>query len=108
MAKKNSVKLTPGILGFLQALGVAAYCAFVGIIFWKGNEIFGKMDVYVGPVTFLILFIASAMICALMVFYQPYLMFFAGKKKEAAETVVNTAAWLFLAFTALLILMYFR
>lgn len=108
MAKKNSMKLTPGILGFLQALGVTVYCAFVGVIFWKGNEIFGKPDLYVGPVTFLLLFIASAMVCALMVFYQPYLMFFSGKKKEAAETVVNTAAWLFLAFVAFLIVMFLR
>jgi len=108
MARKGELKFSPSLLGFLQATGVTLYASFVGVIFWKGNEIFGQADRFVGPVTFLLLFIASAMICALMVFYQPYLMFFGGKKKEAVETVVNTAAWLFIAFITFLLLMYFR
>ncbi len=102
------IKFSPSVLGFLQALGVTIYCSFVGVFFWKGNEIFGKPDRYVGPVTFLLLFIASAMICALMVFYQPYLLFFDGKKKEAIETVVYTAAWMFIAFILFLTIMFIR
>ena len=94
--------------GFLQALGVTLYCSFVGVFFWKGNEIFDKPDRYIGPVMFLLLFIASAMICALMVFYKPYLLFFDGKKKEALEVVVNTAAWLFMAFILFLVFMFIR
>lgn len=108
MAKKGTIKFSPALLGFIQALGVTVYCSFVGVIFWKGNEIFGKLDRYIGPVAFLLLFIASAMICALMVFYQPYLLFFDGKKKEALETVVNTATWLFIAFILFLIFMFVR
>jgi len=108
MAKKDTTQFSPVILGFLQALGVTLYCSLVGVIFWKGNEIFGKVDRYVGPVMFLLLFIASAMICGLMVFYQPYLLFFDGKKKEALKTVVNTAAWLFVAFLLLLVFMLVR
>lgn len=108
MVKKSIIKFSPALLGFIQALGVTVYCSFVGVIFWKGNEIFGKPDRYVGPVTFLLLFIASAMICALMVFYQPYELFFDGKKKEALETVVNTATWLFIAFILFLIVMFIR
>lgn len=99
---------SPTLTGFLQALGVTLYCSFVGVIFWKGNEIFGAADRYVGPVAFLLLFIASAMICALMVFYKPYMLFFDGKKKEAVDTVVNTAAWLFIAFAVLLVVMFLR
>ncbi len=105
---KRTIKFSPGVLGFIQALGVTLYCLLVGVLFWKGNEIFGKPDRYVGPVTFLLLFIASAMICALMVFYQPYILFFAGKKKEALETVVNTAAWLFIACMLFFIVMFIR
>ena len=58
MAKKDTTQFSPVILGFLQALGVTPYCSLVGVIFWKGNEIFGKVDRYVGPVMFLLLFIA--------------------------------------------------
>lgn len=108
MAKKNFEKLSPNLLGFLQAVGVTLYCSFVGVLFWKGNEFFGKPDQYVGPVMFLVLFIASAMICALLVFYKPYLMFFGGKKKEALGVVVNTATWLFLAFILFFIIVFVR
>ncbi|OGG00135.1 hypothetical protein A2Y99_04855 [Candidatus Gottesmanbacteria bacterium RBG_13_37_7] len=108
MTKKDMKNFPPELIGFLQAMGVTFYCSFVGVIFWKGNEIFGKNDRYVGPVTFLLLFISSAMVCALIVFYKPYLLFFKGKKKEAIETVVHTAIWLFIAFILFLITMYIR
>lgn len=108
MNTKRVIRFSSSLVGFLQALGVVLYCSFIGVIFWKGNEIFGKPDRYVGPVAFLLLFIASAMICALVVFYQPYLLFFDGKKKEALNIIVNTAAWLFISFTLFLIVMVIR
>jgi hypothetical protein len=106
MVKKNAIKFPSVFSGFFQALGVTVYCLLIGVIFWKGNEIFGKPDPYFGPVAFLLLFITSAMICALMVFYQPYLLFFDGKKKEALKIVVNTTIWLFIAFILFLIFMF--
>ena len=39
-------------------------------------------------------FVVSAMVTALMVFYQPYKMFLKNKRREAMELVVNTAFWL--------------
>jgi hypothetical protein len=108
MAIKRITKFSPPLFGFLQALGITLYCSFVGVIIFNGNEIFGKPDRYVGPVAFLLLFISSAMICALIAFYKPYLLFFEGKKKEALETVVNTAAWLFIAFVLFMIFMFIR
>ena len=101
-------KLSAQTLGFVQAVGVTLYCSFVGVLFWKGNEIFDKPDRYVGPVMFLTLFIASALICALMVFYRPYQLFFDGKKKDALDAVVNSAAWLFIFFIIFLIIVYVR
>ena len=83
--------------GLYQALGVVAYCSLVSIIFWKGNQLFGKVSHYWGPVVFLSLFVVSALITALIVFYKPYLMFFEKKQKKAAlNTVAWTAAWLLL------------
>ena len=86
--------------GFLQAFGVAAYCALVGVIFWKGNQIFPNTNPYLGPVTVLLLFSTSVLICGLIVFYKPYKLFFAGKKKEAIDTVISTALYLFLFLVA--------
>src|SRR4030065_504773 len=42
-------KFSLPMIGFFQALGLAAYCGLVGILFWKGNEIFGKVPNYWGP-----------------------------------------------------------
>ena len=83
-------------LGFIQALGVLVYCSLVGLLMWKGNTLFGKDADYFAPVTVLMLFSVSALICGLIVFYQPYVLFFDGKKKEAASLVLHTSAWLFL------------
>ena len=83
-------------LGFLQALGVAVYCSLIGLVLWQGQNIFPKVNPYFGPVMFLLLFSASVLICGLMVFYKPYQLFFAGKKKEAISVVVSTSLWLFL------------
>ena len=81
--------------GFLQALGVTVYCSLVGIVMWQGSNIFPKVNSYFGPVMVLLLFSTSALVCGLIVFYKPYKLFFADKKKEAAGLVIQTAAWLF-------------
>jgi len=81
--------------GFFQALGVALYCSLVGILFWQGPNIFPKVNPYFGPVMVLLLFSTSVLVCGLIVFYKPYKLFFAGKKKEAVNLVVATATWLF-------------
>jgi hypothetical protein len=93
-------------LGFLQAIGVTAYCLLVGLIFWKGSDVFGKMHLYLGPVAVLILLSVSVLICALLVFYNPYKLFFGGKKKEAVDTVVYTTASLFIFLLLAFLLMF--
>jgi len=40
------------------------------------------------------LFSVSALICGLLVFYHPYQLLFSGKKKEAADLVLLTTAYL--------------
>jgi len=96
MAKQIELPLKQG---FLQALGVAAYCSLVAIIPWKGEEIFGEGGPnYFGPVAFLLLFSTSALVCALLVFYKPYRLFFDGKKKAAIDLVLSTSIWLAVLF----------
>jgi len=92
-------------LGFLQALGVVLYCSLIGLIFWQGPQIFPKVNPYFGPVIFLLLFSVSALVCGLLVFYKPYKLFFAGKKKEAVEAVIYTTAWLFTSLLVFFLLM---
>jgi hypothetical protein len=97
----------PKKIGFLQALGVTAYCSALGLFFWGAEKVFPKVDNFFAPVLFLLLFSVSALVCGLIVFKKPYDLFFAGKKKEAVGIVVNTALWLlfFLAITFLLVIL---
>jgi len=94
-------------LGFLQALGVTFYCSLVGLVMWRGNEIFGKVDSYIGPVTVLVMLSVSALICGLLVFYKPYKLFFANQKEEAVNVVVSTAISLFVILLILFGVMFF-
>jgi hypothetical protein len=103
MSEKNSKNLLRQ--GFLQATGVSLYASLIGLLFWKGEAIFGGgRPNYFGPVTFLILFSVSVLICGLFVFYQPYLLFFEAKKRQAADLILFTTIWLFIFFLAFLML----
>lgn len=82
--------------GFVQALGVTIYCSLIGLLMSNGNKLFGNSPNFFGPVAFLLLFSFSALVCALIVFYKPYTLFFEGNKKEAVNLVVYTSAWLLL------------
>jgi hypothetical protein len=88
---KLSLKKT----AFLQAFGLVSYCALVGLIFWKGEELFGRMNNYVGPVLLLSLLSVSVLICALIVLGYPFILFWEDKKpKEAVRLVGYTTGWL--------------
>ena len=82
--------------GFLQALGVTIYCSLIGLFMQNINKLFPKDPKYFGPAAFLLLFSFSALICALIVFYEPYRLFFDNKKKEAVDLVLYTTGWLFM------------
>lgn len=92
--------------GFLQATSVVIYCLLVGLFFWNANALFGQMNVFLGPVTMLILFSVSVLVCGLSVFYLPYRMFFEKKRKEAIDLVLFTTGFLFLYLLAFLLLSY--
>jgi len=77
-------------IGLLQALGVTLYCSLVGFLMWNGETIFGQMKSILGPITFLLMFLVSAMICGLLVFYYPYKLFTEGKKQAAASVILVT------------------
>ena len=95
MAKKTKPLL---LTSLLQALGTTAYVSLVALIFWRGNQWFGKMNPYLGPVLVLTLLVISAIICALIVFAKPFLLWQTKKPKKALKLVAYTAGWLVLFF----------
>lgn len=94
-------------LGILQALLITLYCSLVGLVMWKGNEIFGRVDSIISPIAVLVMLSVSALICGLIVFYKPYKLFFANKREEAINVVVSTAISLFVILLILFGVMFF-
>lgn len=93
--------------GLLQAIGVTVYCSLVGLVMWKGDEIFGKVDTFISPIVALLMLSVSALICGLLVFYKPYKLFFENKKEEAVNVVLSTAISLFIILLILFGVMFF-
>ena len=81
--------------GFLQALGVVLYIGIIGLFINNAEKMFDDLALPFGPILFLLLFSSSILICAALVLYKPYKLFIENKKKEALDTVVSTAIFLF-------------
>src|SRR3989338_1495741 len=84
-------------IGLAQALGVVAYCSFIGVFFWKANEWFGEPPEYIGPVLMLTLLSTSALICALITLaYPAFLIWKKNQLVKALKLIGFTAAWMVL------------
>ncbi len=82
-------------IAFLEASGLAVYCGLIGLLMWQGEKLFGPIYTFLGPTLFLILFVASALISALLILGYPFLLFWEEKKtKEALKLVAYSIAWL--------------
>lgn len=98
-----------GFIAFLQALGLFIYCALVALLFWRGNQWFGSVPNFFGPLLFLILFVTSALISALVTLGYPIILFWEKRQRvQAIRLVLYTAGWLaiFLLFIMLYIFAY--
>lgn len=94
--KKKSSSSLP-FIAFVQALGLSAYCTLVGLVFWGGSQGLARALDYsfLGPVMFLILFVVSALICALIVFGYAFILFWEKKQTgHAFKLVIFTGGWL--------------
>lgn len=80
--------------GLIQALGIGIYITLVATLIFNSNQVFGKVNQFVGPLLFLTLFVVSAMVCSLIMFYEPYQLFAKNKKKEALQLVIATTKYL--------------
>lgn len=88
-------KLSLGFIAFLQAAGLTLYTILIGLFFWKANWIFGPLNNFLGPTLMLLIFIASAIICALIFGYYPFILWWEHKEtKKAAKLVLYTTGWL--------------
>lgn len=83
------------MIAFIQALGVVAYCSLISLIFWRGEQWFGRVPNFLGPFLMLTILSTSALICGLLVFAYPIKLYLKTKKPDQAiKLVLMTAAWL--------------
>lgn len=102
---KRLDRLTIDGVAFFQSFLLLAYITFVGLLMWKGNDLFGEMPSLLGPLLFLTLFSFSVMICGILTLGYPFVLFWMEKKPEKAlQLVLKTALWLFIYFLIIFLL----
>jgi hypothetical protein len=79
----------------VDALGVFFYVMAVVLIITNGERIFGQMQNFWGPVSFLLLFVFSALVTGLLVFGRPAYLWLNNFKKEAVKMLLFTVVDLF-------------
>lgn len=85
-------------LGLKPAFLVSLYCMLVVALIWNADKVFDDEPTFLAPLSFLLLFIVSALISAGIVFFKPYQLFLANKKQQAVELVLWTTGWLVVLF----------
>lgn len=98
-------KLSLNFWGFLSALGTLIYVLGITSILSNGEKIFGQMNNFFGPVTFLMLFVFSALVVGVLILGRPILLIINDQKKEALKLFFMTVGWLFLFLLLLFVLM---
>jgi hypothetical protein len=96
-------KFSLGFIALLQATGITLYCFLVALLMFNGAKWFGPMPNFLGPVLFLMLFVVSAAICAIIFGGYAFILFWEEKKTRLAiKLVAYTTAWLAL-FTLIIL-----
>lgn len=90
------------LMGLLSALGMLIYVFLVALFFDNAERILGKMPGVLGSVTFLLLFVFSAAVSAILMFGRPVYLFLNGFKKEAIWQVVGNLGWVFILLIIIL------
>ena len=103
-------KPSPFLVGFIQALLVIIYCAFVASIMQNGERWFGKInEPFIGILLILLLLSTSVLLCALFVGAYPLYLYLADPKanlKNSLRVVGWSAVWLLLFLCAFFILLW--
>lgn len=97
----------PAGQSFLYALGVVAYVAGIAALLSHGEQIFGKLNNFIGPMVFLLLFVISALITGGLVLGRPVYLYFDNKKREGIELFFWTAGWLIAITVAIFVVVAF-
>jgi len=89
----------------INAFSALAYIILVvTVMTFVTQPLKNKPDTFLAPITALSVFTLSAAVMAFLFFYQPFLLFIDGKKKEGVSLFVRTVGF-FAVFTAVVLIL---
>jgi hypothetical protein len=95
-------------LGFLQATGLVCYIFVIVTFLTNVTKNFNKNSAeFMAPIIMLLLFVISAVICALLVLGRAGVLFWEKKYSEAFTLVAWTIGWGIFYFVLELVFLYF-
>jgi hypothetical protein len=99
------MKMTPRLIGFLQALGLTAYISLVATFIQTMNGWFRNQQPtpVAGTVLILLLFIFSALVSASIILGYPAKRFLAGDRSGAVHIIAWSAFWMVVIVIGLVI-----
>ncbi|OGH26195.1 MAG: hypothetical protein A3C30_03725 [Candidatus Levybacteria bacterium RIFCSPHIGHO2_02_FULL_40_18] len=90
----------------MNAIGAILYIAVVASVMFYGTKISGPVDSIIGPIAAISLFTLSAAVMAYVFGYEPFQLYFDGKKKQALDLALKTIA-AFAIITAIILVLLF-
>ena len=91
----------------INALSASAYIILVvTVMAFVTQPLKNKPDTFFAPIAFISVLTLSVAVMAFLFFYQPFLLFIEGKKKEAVNLFVKTVG-IFAAITAVVLILLF-
>jgi len=91
----------------INAVLASAYVAMISQVIRNGEALFGEMKDAYGPMAFLLLFVVSAAVMAIVIFGQPIIWYLDGFKKEGVRLAICTVIALFIITLIILISLAF-
>jgi hypothetical protein len=93
---------------FLNALAALGYISVVASVMFYGGRMARPEDTILGPIAVLSLFSFSAAVMGYVFFFNPFQMYFDGKKKEAIKLAFQSMGYFGLVTFILLFLLLSR
>lgn len=96
------------LIGFLDTLGASLYILLVATFMNYAGKHFPKEDGILAPVTFLTVFMLSALVTSSLILGYPIWLYFEKRKREALFAFVSVVSWLFIFLIALSVIQTVR
>ena len=82
-------------IAIINSLLTFVYVGIVAFVMSNGEQLFGKINNFLGPLAILLLFVFSALVVGLLILGKPVMFYLDGKKTEAVKVLSYTIISLF-------------